>query len=58
MKKARVMKIQYIRMNTDNTKEDKIKSTLKTVTDLVKVVIRHLPEKQSSIVKITCLRKH
>lgn len=33
---ARVMKIQYIRMNTDNTKEDKIKSTLKTVTDLVK----------------------
>ena len=30
------MKIQYIRMNTDNTKEDKIKSTLKTVTDLVK----------------------
>lgn len=33
---ARVIKIQYIRMNTDNTKKEKIISTLETVTDLVK----------------------
>lgn len=33
---ARVMKIQYIRMSTDKTQESKIKSTLKTATDLVK----------------------
>lgn len=32
---ARVIKIQYIRMNTATTKENKIKSTMKTVTDLV-----------------------
>ncbi len=33
---ARVIKIQYIRMSTDKTDESKIKSTLKTATDLVK----------------------
>lgn len=32
---ARVIKIQYIRMNSDNTKESKIKSTFQDVTDLV-----------------------
>lgn len=32
---ARVIKIQYIRMNSDKTKESKIKSTYQDVTDLV-----------------------
>lgn len=32
---ARVIKIQYIRMNSDTTKESKIKSTYQDVTDLV-----------------------
>lgn len=32
---ARVIKIQYIRMSTDNNKESKIRSTLKNVIDLV-----------------------
>lgn len=33
---ARVAKIQYIRMNTDKTKESSIRSTYETVADLVK----------------------
>jgi foldase protein PrsA len=32
---ARVIKIQYIKMSTENTKESKIQSTLKNVVDLV-----------------------